>query len=74
MINEFHGRAFSCTSYVPSGDVHVNVTGFQRVCSAVGSKTGLDIVSGTDYLRVAYDFENRNKWRYVNSFYIIFCS
>ncbi|KAH8656551.1 BcATRO, ABC transporter [Tricladium varicosporioides] len=77
MVNEFHGRTFSCAAFVPSGALYQGVTGIQRVCSAVGSKTGLDFVSGTDYLRVAYQYENGNKWRNVGiliAFTIFFCS
>ena len=66
MVNEFHGRAFSCASFVPSGGIYSEVTGLQRVCSAIGSKAGFDYVSGVDYLRTAYEYDNANKWRYVS--------
>ncbi|KAH6665681.1 BcATRO, ABC transporter [Halenospora varia] len=76
MVNEFHGRRFSCAAYTPSGSLYDGVTGIQRVCSAVGSKTGLDFVLGTDYIRVAYQYDNGNKWRNVGiliAFIIFFC-
>ena len=66
MVNEFHGRTFSCASFVPSGDLYSEVTGLQKVCSAIGSKAGFDYVQGTDFLRVAYEYNNANKWRYVS--------
>jgi len=72
MVNEFHGRAFSCASFVPSGGIYSEVTGLQRVCSAIGSKAGFDYVSGVDYLRTAYEYDNANKWRYVSIAFTVF--
>jgi len=65
MISEFHGRSFECSGYVPSGSSYESVRGLQRVCSTVGSETGVDLVSGTNYLRVVYQYEAGNKWRRV---------
>lgn len=65
MVNEFTGRQFLCTAYVPSSDVagYENVTGLHRVCSAVGSVVGSDYVDGDRYLNVSLRYYKEHKWR-----------
>jgi len=64
MVNEFDGREFNCSQFVP-GDPRstsgIPSDGF--VCNAVSAKIGAFTVSGTDYLRTAYKYENSHKWR-----------
>ncbi|PVH68360.1 putative multidrug resistance ABC transporter [Cadophora sp. DSE1049] len=77
MVNEFHGRTFACWAYVPSGRLYDAVTGTQKVCSAVGSKPGLDFVLGADYLQMAYEYDIKNKWRNVGvllAFIFFYCT
>ncbi|CAI5757455.1 unnamed protein product [Candida verbasci] len=63
MDNEFHNREFQCASFVPSGPGFENISMDNRVCSAVGSVPGSDVVNGSDYLRLAYQYSNAHKWR-----------
>ncbi|KAK3942613.1 ABC-2 type transporter-domain-containing protein [Diplogelasinospora grovesii] len=65
MVNEFHGRQFECTQYVPSPQIpgYENVGSLNRVCSAVGSITGVSYVNGDDYVNTAFRYYNENKWR-----------
>lgn len=63
MVNEFHGREFLCTSFVPSGPGYENVSGEQRVCSTIGAVPGSDVVQGTDYVRSSFGYENSHRWR-----------
>lgn len=63
MLNEFHGRIFDCSQFVPSGGAYDTVTGLGRVCSAGGSVTGVSFVTGTDYLRVVYRYDIAHKGR-----------
>ncbi|PGH02182.1 hypothetical protein AJ80_08905 [Polytolypa hystricis UAMH7299] len=63
MVNEFHGRDFECSSFVPSGPGYENVSSVQRVCSAVGSVPGSNIVSGTAYVRSSFEYDYANRWR-----------
>ncbi|KAK0616818.1 ABC-2 type transporter-domain-containing protein [Immersiella caudata] len=67
MVNEFHGRQFRCTQYVPSPELpmYANVSDRNRVCSAVGSVTGFEFVSGDDYIWSGFKYSNANKWRNV---------
>jgi ATP-binding cassette, subfamily G (WHITE), member 2, PDR len=62
MINEFHGREFTCSSYVPS---YGNLNLRQQVCSAVGSRAGQDSVNGDVYINTAYQYYHSHKWRNV---------
>ncbi|SCU83633.1 LAMI_0C03972g1_1 [Lachancea mirantina] len=63
MVNEFHGRKFQCSVYVPTGPAYANATGTERVCSAVGAVPGQDYVLGDDYLRLSYNYLHKHKWR-----------
>lgn len=63
MANEFHGREFTCSQFVPSGAGYESVSPDQHVCSTVGSKPGSSIVLGTDYLALSYRYYATNKWR-----------
>ncbi|PNH49638.1 hypothetical protein VD0003_g7512 [Verticillium dahliae] len=63
MINEFNGRAFPCTTYVPSGTGYDNVPPSAKACSAQGSVAGQDFVDGAAYLSTAYSYDMSHKWR-----------
>ncbi|CAD1812249.1 unnamed protein product [Candida parapsilosis] len=63
MVNEFHDREFACAQYVPAGPSYQNIAQANRACSAVGSRPGSDVVNGTDYLRLSYEYYNAHKWR-----------
>ncbi|QLL30703.1 hypothetical protein HG536_0A05180 [Torulaspora globosa] len=63
MVNEFHGREFPCAQFVPSGPAYQNITGTERVCSAVGSIPGASSVLGDDFLKTSYNYYNKHKWR-----------
>lgn len=63
MVNEFHGRRFVCTTFVPSGPSYQNISGSERVCGAVGAEPGADYVLGDAFLKVSYNYVNEHKWR-----------
>ena len=65
MVNEFHGRRFLCSTYVPSGPFYQDISRENQVCTAVGSIPGDPYVSGTNYLKYAYQYYNAHKWRNV---------
>ncbi|ORY83753.1 putative multidrug resistance ABC transporter [Protomyces lactucae-debilis] len=62
MINEFHGRDFSCDSLIPTYGSLVDGT---QVCYTVGSVAGQDFVNGASYIEAAYGYVHDNKWRNV---------
>lgn len=63
MLNEFVGRNFSCSTFVPMGPGYGSAAPSERVCSSAGSVPGQDFVSGTTYLRISYGFDNAHRWR-----------
>ena len=64
MVNEFHGRQYSCSQFVPTGPGYdQRFAPENRICSVVGSQPGQNSVSGDVYLRVAYAYENGHRWR-----------
>ncbi|KAF4470632.1 ABC-2 type transporter [Fusarium albosuccineum] len=62
-INEFVGRRFLCSDLVPSGPGYDSVHGSTTVCSVAGSVPGESTVDGEAYLRIAFNFMARHKWR-----------
>lgn len=62
MINEYAGRDFSCSSYIPSygtpGDPNV-------ACDAIGAAPGQTSVMGDAYISAAYGYDVAHKWRSV---------
>ncbi|KAF2401005.1 pleiotropic drug resistance protein PDR [Trichodelitschia bisporula] len=63
LINEFHGRNFTCSTFVPTGPGYGSAAGLNHVCTAVGSKAGLSVVTGTDYIVSSFNYSPSNKWR-----------
>ncbi|KXH52374.1 ABC-2 type transporter [Colletotrichum salicis] len=65
MLNEFIGRDFHCSTFVPMGPGYDSVAANERVCSTAGSVPDQDFVGGTAYLSTSYGFENSHRWRNV---------
>ena len=63
MINEFSSKSFLCDSYVPVGPGYQDVGVTNRICSAVGSAAGADIVSGDAYINNSFQYFSSHKWR-----------
>ncbi|EFR04875.1 ATP-binding cassette transporter [Nannizzia gypsea CBS 118893] len=63
MINEFHGRNFPCTSYIPD---YTNTSLNNVACNAVGAITGSTYVNGDHYINTAYRYYRSHKWRNVS--------
>lgn len=67
MVNQFNGRDFACSEFVPSyGSL---ATGTQ-ICSTVGSVAGQSTVSGSDFLAQSYQYYDHNKWRNVGILFV----
>lgn len=60
MVNEFHGRDFTCSGYVPNYPV---LTGNQFICSITGAIEGQRFVSGDQYTEVSYQYYYSHIWR-----------
>ncbi|KAI0129751.1 ABC-2 type transporter-domain-containing protein [Xylariales sp. AK1849] len=65
MANEFHGRQFECTEFVPSAAVagYADVGPLNHVCSAVASVAGSNTVDGDAYIGTAFRYYSANRWR-----------
>ncbi|KAJ5676892.1 ABC multidrug transporter C [Penicillium maclennaniae] len=60
MVNEFHNRNFTCSSFVPS---YPTADLAHQVCSTKGAQAGSTIVMGDNYLRESFQYYNSHKWR-----------
>lgn len=64
IANEFHGREFTCSSFIPG---YAGVVGGQFgdsfICSQVGSVAGERTVSGDAYIQAAYNYSYSHVWR-----------
>lgn len=63
MANEFHDRQFPCATMIPMGPGYDDAPAASRVCSAVGSVAGSSVVEGEAFIKLSYEYLNRNKWR-----------
>lgn len=62
MVNEFHGRDFPCSNYVPDyADASDNTT----TCSAFGAIPGQHYVNGGNFIASGYSYSDSHKWRNV---------
>lgn len=62
IANEFHGREFECSQYVPAGPGYPT-DGINRVCATVGAVIGRDTVNGDEYIETAFVYSYNNVWR-----------
>ena len=70
MLNEFEGRNFTCSDFIPSsisnpagGFFYQNLAPLQQSCTAVGSVAGSSVVSGTTYIESSYKYDVGHRWR-----------
>lgn len=65
MVNEFHKRNFTCSTFVPFGGFYNQVPAVNKACVAIGSVLGQNTVNGDVYLASAFGYHNSHKWRNV---------
>ncbi|CEI63250.1 ABC transporter CDR4 [Fusarium venenatum] len=67
MVNEFSGRNFTCTGFVPNPQIpgYADVDSMNRACSTVGAVPGQSWVNGDAYLNLEYKYFHSHKWRNV---------
>ncbi|KAH0536023.1 hypothetical protein FGG08_007090 [Glutinoglossum americanum] len=63
MINEFDGRTFECSTFVPAGTGYADVGGLNHICSTVGAVAGSSVVSGTEYIKLSFNYQSGHLWR-----------
>ncbi|KAH8695660.1 ABC-2 type transporter-domain-containing protein [Talaromyces proteolyticus] len=72
IINEFHGREFVCSQFIPD---YENLIGNTFVCSMSGALTGEKTVLGDNYIFVQYGAAFKSLWRnfgIIISFWVFF--
>lgn len=60
VANEFHGRDFDCSVFVPN---YANMTGDTFVCSTQGAVAGELTVRGDAFIEAAFGYTFNNVWR-----------
>lgn len=60
MVNEFDGRSFPCTTFMPP---YPDASGTNRICTVVGSRPGENFVRGAEYLAIKYNYLPGHLWR-----------
>ncbi|KAK4497290.1 hypothetical protein PRZ48_011740 [Zasmidium cellare] len=60
IANEFHGRNFTCSGYIPAYD---NLQGDQFICSSKGAFPGERYVNGDSFIGVSYSYYYSHVWR-----------
>lgn len=63
MINEFSGRRWPCSDFVPSGPGYDGLGGVNRVCAAVGGTPGADFIDGDAYINTSFSYYHSHLWR-----------
>lgn len=63
MINEFHGRNFPCSTFVPSGPGYAGITPEQQICSVTGASASLHYVNGDAYINTTFQYYHSHLWR-----------
>ena len=71
MINEFSGRQFACSTYVPQGPNYVHVKTSQRMCTVTGAEPGATFVEGAAYLSTTFQYQPENLWRNLGILFAI---
>lgn len=57
MINEFSGRSFPCSNFVPGGmDVYKDAPLSSKICSQKGAVAGQDFIDGDTYINTTYQY------------------
>ena len=63
MINEYDGRYFDCGNFIPAGPGYSDVDGLNHICATVGAVAGSNVVSGTDYIKLSFNYKSSHLWR-----------
>ncbi|CEN62363.1 Putative Pleiotropic drug resistance proteins (PDR1-15), ABC superfamily [Aspergillus calidoustus] len=72
IANEFHGRRFECSQFVPA---YPNLSGDSFICAVRGAVAGERTVSGDNYIYSQYRYTYDHEWRNLGiliAFWIFF--
>jgi ATP-binding cassette, subfamily G (WHITE), member 2, PDR len=65
VANEFSGRNFPCSLFVPTGPPYQDATPMERTCSVAGAAPGEDFVNGDVYINNGFGYYKSHIWRSV---------
>jgi ABC-type multidrug transport system ATPase subunit len=74
IANEFHGRRFTCSQFIPA---YPSLTGDSFICAVRGAVAGERTVSGDAYIQTQYEYSYAHEWRNLGiliGFWIFFIS
>lgn len=74
IANEFHGRRFECSQFIPA---YPNLPGNSFICAVRGAVAGERTVSGDAYIQTQYQYSYGHEWRNLGiliGFWIFFIS
>ena len=63
MANEFQGRNWPCTAFIPSGPAYTGTPVENRICAVSGAVAGENFVPGDAYLATVYEYYWSHAWR-----------
>lgn len=73
MINEFSGRQFPCSTFVPQGTSYLYSRPNQKMCAVTGATSSVDKVEGTAYLATTFEYYPEHLWRNLGILFAIMC-
>ena len=71
MVNEFSGRQFPCSVFVPQGPGYLDVNPRERMCAAVGADPESIMVNGDAYLATSFQYYPEHLWRNLGIIFIL---
>ncbi|OQE13583.1 hypothetical protein PENFLA_c046G04191 [Penicillium flavigenum] len=76
MINEFSGRSFPCSNFVPGGSkIYEDAPLSSKICSQKGAVAGQDFIDGDTYINTTYEYYSPHLWRNFGilcAFFVVF--
>lgn len=71
MINEFSGRQFTCSMYVPQGPNYTDANPYEKMCAVAGAEPTATVVEGTAYLSTTFQYYPEHVWRNLGILFAI---
>lgn len=71
MINEFSGRQFPCSMFIPQGPNYLQADPHQKICAVTGADPKSSIVQGTAYLATTFQYYPEHLWRNMGILFAI---
>ncbi|KAI9876910.1 MAG: hypothetical protein M1830_005311 [Pleopsidium flavum] len=71
MVNEFSGRQFPCSMFIPQGPNYLQTSPHQKMCAVTGADPSAAIVEGTAYLATTFQYYPEHLWRNLGILFAI---